>query len=80
MVTFFVGYLILTVIVVLVLVLIVNVARKKRLANPDAPPAGYEPTAEITVDPTTGRKQRVWYNARTGARYYETLLEDESRS
>lgn len=30
----------------------------------------YEPTAEVFIDPATGRRTRVWYNATTGERDY----------
>ena len=79
MVTFFLGYLILTLIIVLGLLLYVNAARKRRGTRTDLVPPGYEPTAEITVDPTTGRKQRVWFNSRTGQRFYESLADEERR-
>lgn len=39
-------------------------------------PHGYVQTDEIFIDPTTGARQRVWYNERTGDRWYETLSQD----
>jgi hypothetical protein len=30
----------------------------------------YEPTDEVFIDPATGRRMRVWYNANTGEREY----------
>ncbi|KGP75175.1 hypothetical protein JT05_12070 [Desulfosporosinus sp. Tol-M] len=33
-------------------------------------PAGFEKTEEITIDPSDGRKLRVYYNRKTGERYY----------
>lgn len=49
--------------------------RRKRLEPPsqEGPPTGFEPSEEIFIDPTTGVRQRVWYNNKTGERYYETL-------
>jgi hypothetical protein len=41
------------------------------------PPTGFERTPEIYIDPTTGIRQRVWYNPTTGVRFYETLEDDE---
>jgi hypothetical protein len=31
---------------------------------------GYAPTDEVFVDPATGRRTRVWYDAATGEREY----------
>jgi hypothetical protein len=31
---------------------------------------GSQPTNEVFVDPNTGRRTRVWYNATTGEREY----------
>ncbi|MCR3761909.1 hypothetical protein [Clostridium felsineum] len=33
-------------------------------------PAGFEKTEEITIDPSDGRKLRVYYNKQTGERFY----------
>jgi len=33
-------------------------------------PEGFEKTQEITIDPSDGRKLRVYYNVRTGERFY----------
>lgn len=33
-------------------------------------PDGFEKTEEITIDPTNGRRLRVYYNKRTGERFY----------
>jgi hypothetical protein len=32
--------------------------------------SGAQPTAEIFIDPETGRRMRVWFDARTGERDY----------
>ena len=77
MATFALGYVIVTLLIVLAMLLYVNRARQRRGAGgTEQVPPGFEPTAEISVDPTTGIKQRVWYNARTGQRFYETLADD----
>ncbi|EPZ49183.1 hypothetical protein N007_21310 [Alicyclobacillus acidoterrestris ATCC 49025] len=48
--------------------------RKKRLkTNVKKPPKGHIKTDEIFIDPTTGIKQQVWFNPRTGERFYETI-------
>lgn len=31
---------------------------------------GFEPTDEVSLDPRTGEKTRVYFNARTGERQY----------
>lgn len=30
----------------------------------------YKPTEEVFIDPTTGRRMRVWYSEKTGEREY----------
>ncbi|REE70486.1 hypothetical protein A8990_13040 [Paenibacillus taihuensis] len=48
--------------------------RRRRLAKrSNQPPSGFQRTAEIFIDPTTGIKQQVWFNPRTGERFYQTL-------
>lgn len=34
-------------------------------------PRDYEPTEEVNLDPVTGEKTRVYYNAKTGERFYK---------
>ncbi len=64
-----------TILAGLVLVVLVasRLSRRRRLKPTETPPEGFSPTDEIFVDPTTGIKQQVWYNAETGARHYQTL-------
>lgn len=33
-------------------------------------PDGFEKTEEITIDPTDGKRLRVYYNSKTGERFY----------
>lgn len=33
-------------------------------------PAGFEKTEEISIDPSNGKKFRVYYNPNTGERFY----------
>jgi hypothetical protein len=40
-------------------------------------PKGFEKTEEINIDPSDGRKLRVYYNSRTGERFYH---EEKSNS
>ena len=43
----------------------------RRHPRPGSPPPGFEPTAERFRDPTTGILQVVWFNPRTGQRWYQ---------
>lgn len=48
--------------------------RYQRLKQGSAlPPPGFEISDEVNIDPTTGVRQRVWFNPRTGERFYEKL-------
>ena len=33
-------------------------------------PEGFEKTNEVTIDPSNGRRLRVYYNSKTGERFY----------
>ncbi|HZW81866.1 MAG TPA: hypothetical protein VFF14_00405 [Candidatus Deferrimicrobium sp.] len=33
-------------------------------------PVGFDKTEEITIDPSNGKRLRVYYNSETGERYY----------
>jgi hypothetical protein len=33
-------------------------------------PMGFEKTEEITIDPSNGKRFRVYYNSKTGERFY----------
>jgi hypothetical protein len=33
-------------------------------------PVGFEKTEEITIDPSNGKRFRVYYNSKTGERFY----------
>ncbi|QQE79949.1 hypothetical protein [Alicyclobacillus sp. SO9] len=45
--------------------------RQRRLQGPSKVPPGFKRTEEIYYDPTTGVRQRVWYNEATGERFYQ---------
>lgn len=47
--------------------------RQRVKATRKHPPAGFQMTDEVSIDPTTGVHQRVWYNPATGERWYENL-------
>jgi hypothetical protein len=40
-------------------------------------PVGFDKTEEITIDPVDGKRLRVYYNSRTGERFYH---EEKSNS
>lgn len=61
----------------ILIVLIVGLAlmgelwwRRNRLRR-ETHPAGFERTDEVFTDPTTGVRERVWFNPATGERHYE---------
>ena len=43
--------------------------RYRKNHGPDIP-EGFEKTEEITIDPSDGRRLRVYYNRKTGERFY----------
>jgi hypothetical protein len=45
-------------------------ARARPFRSGERLPAGYEPTDEVFIDPTSGVRVRVWANAVTGDRRY----------
>lgn len=44
--------------------------RRQRMRDKDSPPPGFVLTDEVNIDPTTGIRQRIWYNPATGERVY----------
>ena len=62
--------------VVVVAILTTLVLRSRRLRQPTRIPPGFVRTDEVFIDPTTGIRQRVWFNQVTGERFYETLPRD----
>lgn len=67
------GYILLEVLVVVAAVFFTLWGRKKRLQNnTQRPPHGFIKTAETFFDPTTGIRQEVWFNPKTGQRYYHS--------
>lgn len=76
MLTFLASYVGLEVAIVVVAVGATLWARRRRLRARDLRSlAGFERTDEVTIDPTTGIRQRVWYDPRSGERRY--VREDE---
>ncbi len=69
-------YVVLEILLVVVAISITIWLGKNRLkVKGQRVPEGFVRTEEIFIDPTTGIKQQVWFNSRTGERYYETKKE-----
>ncbi|MFJ8261977.1 hypothetical protein ACIQ4I_08500 [Rummeliibacillus sp. NPDC094406] len=65
-------YVIFEIIAVLVCILLGYFVYDKRYKNNNETkaPAGFELTNEVNLDPVTGEKTRVYYNPKTGERFY----------
>lgn len=73
---FIAAYYVLDIVFIVVAILFTLWGRKRRLrVKTQKIPKGFVKTEEIFADPTTGVKQRVWFNPATGKRHYETLKE-----
>ncbi|WAH36082.1 hypothetical protein [Alicyclobacillus dauci] len=69
----FVSYVVFELMIVAVAVLatvLVRIRRRSRLNRSITPPPGFVRTDEVSIDPTTGIAQRVWYDPATGERLY----------
>ncbi|QHT61449.1 hypothetical protein GXP70_16755 [Paenibacillus lycopersici] len=74
-------YFIIAPLIVIVSVIGTIVIRRNRLKGKTVePPFDYIKTEEQFIDPTTGIAQQVWFNPRTGERYYQNISEPEPRS
>jgi hypothetical protein len=78
MMIFLGGYLLIWIIALLFIFIVVipfiKWYRKKQLRSQQHfYKLGFQPTDEIFIDPTTGIKQRVWFNPSTGERKYEIV-------
>ncbi|MGE5701227.1 MAG: hypothetical protein ACM32O_01720 [Clostridia bacterium] len=69
--TFILWYLALQVLVLLAFLIISRIKDKRLKSNQgrNVPP-GYVKTEEQVIDPTTSKKQTVYYNPDTGQRFY----------
>lgn len=78
MLKFLVSYGVLELAVVVLAVGTTLWARRRRLRARDRRSlAGLERTEEVSIDPTTGIVQRVWFDPRSGERRYVTEGEAE---
>ena len=70
------SYYILEFLVVAAAIIVTTRARRKRMRPPATPlKERWIKTDEIFSDPTTGIRQRVWYDPETGERHYVPLDE-----
>jgi len=58
------------VVLIVAIISIVFIDKRYRKNHGSAIPKGYERTEEVTIDPQTNRKLRVYYNEKTGDRFY----------
>jgi hypothetical protein len=63
-------WIILAVVVVGVIIALFGWDRYRGNKKSDGESSGSQATNEVFVDPNTGRRTRVWYNATTGEREY----------
>lgn len=57
--------------VIIVAIISYFIYDKRYKKNHGSPvPGGFEKTDEITIDPSDGRRLRVYYNEKTGERFY----------
>ena len=68
-----IGVYIVQIIVVLVCILLGYFIYDKRFKRNHGKevPKGFEQTDEVNLDPVTGEKTRVYYNSKTGERFYK---------
>jgi hypothetical protein len=57
-------------IVILAIIASVIWGKRYRKNHGSAIPAGFEKTDEVSIDPIDGRRLRVYYNSKTGERFY----------
>lgn len=67
-----IGWQVLSVLVLIVLAILSWLYYDKRYKKSETKvPSGYIWTEEISIDPSTGKKERVYYNPDTGDRFYK---------
>lgn len=70
--TFVVGFYVVIggVVLILVIISLAFIDKRYRKNHGASIPKGYVRTEEVTIDPQTKRKLRVYYNEKTGDRFY----------
>ncbi|RZT24018.1 MULTISPECIES: hypothetical protein [Fictibacillus] len=67
-----IGWQVLSILVIIVLAILSWLYYDKRYKKSETKvPTGYIWTEEISIDPSTGKKERVYYNPDTGDRFYK---------
>ncbi|MFE1245526.1 hypothetical protein ACFW35_15450 [Fictibacillus sp. NPDC058756] len=67
-----IGWQVLSILVLIVLAILSWLYYDKRYKKSETKvPSGYIWTEEISIDPSTGKKERVYYNPDTGDRFYK---------
>jgi hypothetical protein len=64
------GWIIIAVVVIGAVIALFGWDRYRGNQKRAADGAGVQPTSEVFMDPATGQRMRVWYNAKTGEREY----------
>lgn len=71
MITFLIVYFSLQLLFFIVFLIISAFRDRRHQANKhEQVPEGFEKTSEVSIDPSTGKKVTVYYNSRTGQRWY----------
>lgn len=67
-----IGWQVFSILVLIVLAILSWLYYDKRYKKSETKvPSGYIWTEEISIDPSTGKKERVYYNPDTGDRFYK---------
>lgn len=70
--TFFVGFyaIIGGIVLIVVIISLAFIDKRYRKNHGRQIPKGFERTEEVTLDPNSNQKYRVYYNEKTGERFY----------
>lgn len=72
MINILIGWQVISILIVIVLGIISWKYYDKRYKKSETKvPSGYIWTEEISIDPTSGKRERVYYNPDTGDRFYK---------
>ncbi|OOE13188.1 hypothetical protein UN64_12585 [Fictibacillus arsenicus] len=67
-----IGWQVFSILILIVLAILSWLYYDKRYKKSETKvPSGYIWTEEISIDPSTGKKERVYYNPDTGDRFYK---------
>jgi len=70
--TFFVGFYAIVggIVLIVVIISLAFIDKRYRKNHGQQIPKGFERTEEVTLDPNSNQKYRVYYNEKTGERFY----------